>query len=333
MSVSIIIPVHNSEKYLDECILSVIKQLKPNDEVIIVENGSTDNSLVMCRRYAMKYENIHLLELDAVGVSIARNEGIKRAKSKWITFLDADDSLQENALRIPEEVLSEEPDIIIAGYSGKLVKQSADKCYKQIKPSLLALGVLQYAKYKKEIAKYAPIDNYNNWACWGKFYRRSFLIKNNIIFPDGIKLSEDTAFCFQAYIAARTIYTTKQIMYYYRENIESVTGRFQQDLMKNNMELVRMFEVYKKKTLLTQEMDTAIKAFYVRKVIECFYHCSDRRLVMDIEDARLLLKKMCLQPVIQSALKDTGYFHLIIGKKNRLKYGYALWKLKHGHFR
>ena len=223
MTVSVIIPVHNAEKFFVESVLSVLNQINNNDEIILVENGSDDNSPDLCREYAKKFNNIRTVSLGKVGVSVARNEGVKLARNEWITFVDADDKLHGGALDcISNKNIPADAEIIIAGYSrDEHAESHFDGKYKPINSELLARGVLRFAKYKKRIQTVAPIDDYNNWASWGKFYKRSFLTENDIAFPDGISLSEDTAFCFQAYCAAKHVYGINSVVYYYRPNEQS----------------------------------------------------------------------------------------------------------------
>ena len=108
--VSIIIPVHNSSKYLKKCIDSVLKQTYKNIEVICIENGSKDNSLKILKQY----KTIKTYSLKESGISLARNYGIKKAKGEYLYFLDSDDYIKENLI---EELVK------------KLEKDKSDLCY------------------------------------------------------------------------------------------------------------------------------------------------------------------------------------------------------------
>ena len=176
MKTSVVIPVHNSEQFLDDCLNSVIEQIKYNDEIILVENGSTDNTPALCKKYEKEYSFIKYVELGPVGVSVARNEGVKAAEGDWIIFVDSDDKLLPNAFDVLKKEESNEADIIIAGYSKDDNCTDALGCVFELEPELLAKGVLQFAKYRKRITRNAMIDDYNNWASWAKFFKRSLLI-------------------------------------------------------------------------------------------------------------------------------------------------------------
>lgn len=333
MSVSIIIPVHNSMKYLDECINSVLCQCKNTDEIILVENGSSDGTAELCRRYLKEYSNIRYLELGAVGVSVARNEGVRLASCDWITFLDSDDMLLDGALSVLKSPSVKDADIVLAGYTREDKKCIVEKNISIIDQELLKCCVLQFARYGNQLAKDAPIDNINNWACWGKFYKRELLQNYNVFFPQGISHSEDTAFCFHAYCVAKKIVATQQKIYYYRDNPNSICSTFSPNLEKNNIRLIEQFEYYRENFAYTENYLPLFLSFYTRKVIEIYYNCMcDNRYLGNRRQKQFLLKEICEHPIIYEALKKTKYRRIIIGKKNSLKYAWCLWRLKHAHY-
>ena len=105
--VSIIIPVYNTEIFLDKCIKSVIGQTYNNIEIIIVNDGSTDNSIKIIKKYANNDKRIMLINQSNQGVSKARNEGIKKAKGKYILFVDGDDYIEPNAVELSLQRIKE----------------------------------------------------------------------------------------------------------------------------------------------------------------------------------------------------------------------------------
>lgn len=89
--ISVIVPVYNGEKTLQRCVDSIIKSTVKDIEIILVENGSTDQTLKICQAYSNQYENIKTIVADVKGLSHARNLGMNAAKGDWIAFVDADD--------------------------------------------------------------------------------------------------------------------------------------------------------------------------------------------------------------------------------------------------
>ena len=92
--VSVIIPVHNTSKYIDKCLKTVLNQTLSDIEIILVENASTDNSLAICQEYAKQDSRIKIMHLDVGDLSYARNKGVAIATGEYVAFLDSDDLSQ-----------------------------------------------------------------------------------------------------------------------------------------------------------------------------------------------------------------------------------------------
>ena len=115
--ISIIIPVYNKAEYVEDCIQSVVSQDFDNFEVIVVEDGSTDNSAEICDRLADEYPNVTVLHPENGGVTAARRIGFERSKGEFITFVDADDKMLPGALRrLYDEILATGADEVVARY-------------------------------------------------------------------------------------------------------------------------------------------------------------------------------------------------------------------------
>lgn len=140
-AVSVIIPVYNVEKFLDETVQSVLDQQLQNFEIILVNDGSTDSSAEICQKYASLDSRIFVLKQENSGVSVARNKGLDHAEGKYVYFLDSDDSLGTEFLSSSIQVaLQEELDIVVVGeaYCNRAKKLTAvPTCGLLIKKSLL----------------------------------------------------------------------------------------------------------------------------------------------------------------------------------------------------
>lgn len=117
MKLSIIIPVFNTEKYLKRCLNSVIKARIDNAEIIIINDGSNDNSLKIIKEYANKYEFIRYIDKKNEGLAATKNLGIKEAKGKYISFIDSDDTINENFYKDALEFIEQEYDMIIYDFN------------------------------------------------------------------------------------------------------------------------------------------------------------------------------------------------------------------------
>lgn len=171
---SIIIPVYNVEKYLDDCLKSIIKQYIEEIEIILIDDGSTDKSGYICDKYSKDYEYIHVIHKENGGLSSARNVGIKEARGEYIWFVDSDDYIANNAIVKIMDKISDEVDLVIGSYcaiynDGKLV-------YDYLLEPTYDINPYEYF-YNIGSASYAAV----RFIC-----RRKFILDNNIFFTEGI---------------------------------------------------------------------------------------------------------------------------------------------------
>ncbi|MDR3216498.1 MAG: glycosyltransferase family 2 protein [Clostridiaceae bacterium] len=155
-SLSIVIPVYNTEKYLEECFLSIIPQLKDDDEVIFIEDGSTDGSRECLVRliHDCGKRNIRLIALEVnMGLSNARNIGIEAAKGEYIAFVDSDDYIEQGALsQIDNEIRLHNCDMVVTKING-FAEADVNRSYLAPELNIEFLNALPYAAFFEEIAK------------------------------------------------------------------------------------------------------------------------------------------------------------------------------------
>lgn len=224
--ISIVVPVFNAEKYLSRCIDSILNQYVKNIEIILVNDGSTDKSADICNKYAIKYGDlIKVIHQKNQGVSAARNEGIKIAKGKYISFIDSDDW-------VDKEMYAEILDIFNK-HNVDFVKCSAKRIYKdrvEATPNPMEPGYYDRDKIIKEIYPRMIISNklatnaiVSASTC---VYNLEFIRNNNILFNKNIKHFEDLLFNINVIINSNSFYYMKDNYFYnYFCNDESVTQK------------------------------------------------------------------------------------------------------------
>ena len=334
MSLSVIIPVHNSENYLKECVESVLPGLYEEDEVILVENGSSDSSWEICRSYDDAHPRVRAVQLETAGVSKARNCGVSLAKGEWVLFLDADDILDPGLLPAAHE-LDIEADIILCDYRFLDEDPAEDRnCLsdrRNVSPDLLRRAVLQYAKYRAQIQEAANLDNVTIWSCCSKLIRREFLIRNRIRFPESLYLSEDTAFSLQLYCSAKKVCYIRQNAFFYRRTPSSASRVHHPKLLENNEYLRKWTYQYVTEKGLDGELKDELASFLARKFIdECLYLIdSDTEEDFGIQ----YIRRNAAEPFMAKALKNAGYRYLIAGKRNSMRHCPVLWALKRKLYR
>ncbi len=212
MSVSVIIPVYNAEKYLDRCVQSVSDQSYKNLEIILIDDGSTDNSSQICDSYADNDKRIHVIHQKNSGVSCARNVGIECSSGEYVMFVDADDWLDNNYI-----------EKMVIGIKNSDVSISNFK-------SIHAENGLRKREYKyigdnREIDSRAfLLDCFSGaiytYTCWGKLYKRSLINDSRF---ENLAFSEDALFCRSVLAKADKIVLLDFEGYNYYQTSDSVT--------------------------------------------------------------------------------------------------------------
>lgn len=205
--ISIIVPIYNASRHIPFLIESICKQTYTNWELLLVDDGSKDESLQVCLAYQEKDARIKVLHQENQGPSAARNVGILAAIGEWVTFVDADDSLLDCFLSSMVNMLNDEQqvDIVFAGYVVVEAHQNNVFTYQ----SAVYSG---YEAVKDVISQ----SNILYRCCpWGKMFRRSIMIENNIRFDTQLAHSEDRLFVYDFLIHTKGVATTSAIGYLY----------------------------------------------------------------------------------------------------------------------
>lgn len=216
---SIIVPVFNVEQYIADCLESIIAS-QLDCEVIMIEDGSDDNSLEICKRYKDKYETFHLLINTGKGLSDARNMGLEKATGDYIWFVDSDDLICDDiAERIKLEISKHSPDVIAfdaVAFNETVLNWNLN--YYDRKDKIKDLCVMSGKDFFK---RYYLTDAYRDSACLN-IYKKDFLDKNTIRFVSGM-LCEDISFTFEVYMLAETMIYVPQNFYKRRYRNNSIT--------------------------------------------------------------------------------------------------------------
>lgn len=201
IKISVIVPIYNTEKFLRKCIESILNQTLQELEVILINDGSKDNSHNICLEYVEKYpKKIIYINNKNIGCSATRNLGIKLAQGEYIAFVDSDDYIEktmyEELWKVKEKYDS---DIVVCGitYVNLIEKTKKDSIPKIINQN-------EYFKHKNRIAN--PIN---------KIFRKKIILENKIFFPVNTHYSEDLVFCFKALLSTKKIDSISKSLYNY----------------------------------------------------------------------------------------------------------------------
>lgn len=218
--VSVIIPVYNVEKFLDRCLQSVVNQSFKNLEIICVNDGSTDGSETIIKKYVKKDHRIKLITQKNGGLSAARNTGLKAATAEYIMFVDSDDWIEKHTVMIALDKMLSNPQIDIVNFGANVVFDNNP--YSIIN---LNEGILNYhkIKYNGEYTLQTDLVIDTTVTAWNKLYKKSIIDKFSIFFPEGL-LYEDNAFFYKYVLHASKIYFVPAYLYNYFQRSDSIMG-------------------------------------------------------------------------------------------------------------
>lgn len=206
--ISIVVPVYNVSRYIVKCLNSIMNQKYSRFEVIIVDDGSTDNSLALCKDFENQDSRFQVFHKQNGGLSSARNYGLKHVKGDYITFIDSDDFIHENYLyELYTNIEKYQSDISICTYyiyydDKKMFSFSRQKNY------------FTYEMDAQDCLKNMLVENGYSVSAWGKLYKTSLF--NDVYFPEG-KICEDNGTTYKIISKAdKIIYINSPLYYYYK---------------------------------------------------------------------------------------------------------------------
>lgn len=216
VKVSVIVPVYNVEKYLRQCLDSLVNQTLKDIEIICVNDGSSDNSLQILQEYSKNYSNIIVINQKNQGAGLARNVGIQQAQGDYIGFVDPDDWIELNMFEILyNKAVMTDVDIVECDY--RMVFENSTK----IKNRTLFGSLHTWKKFPIACGKifdwkYVKTQVFSGLRCmvWNRLYKRNFVLDANLSFPKG--KGEDYPFSLDAVLSAKSIVHCGKILYNYR---------------------------------------------------------------------------------------------------------------------
>ncbi|MFS0555840.1 glycosyltransferase [Brevibacillus sp. 179-C9.3 HS] len=228
--VSIIIPIYNTEKFLVRAIDSVLSQSYSNIEVILVNDGSTDDSGRICDNYVQKYPNVKVIHQKNNGVSVSRNIGLEKAKGKYIQFVDSDDEINRNMTETLVFRMEEQGcDIVICGYTNIGLKTKSFS----VESGLFDANEFIISSYLD--SQKTPFV----WSSCNMIYKNTVIKKNNLRFDTNYAMGEDGLFTLEYLLKSDKIYIVNDIFYkhylYQPEERISAISHFILDLYELRM--------------------------------------------------------------------------------------------------
>lgn len=221
--ISVIVPVYNVEKYIDECLNSLLNQSYSNIEIILVDDGSKDNSASICDEYSKKYSNVRVVHKENGGLGFARNTGIDNCQGEYLLFIDSDDYVANNYVETMfENLFSTHSDACMSGYTA-----IDGEVKHEVKNGLAGNEFSNIEIINKIIPMMCGRDKYGisvQMSACMVMYKRSIIQENKIrFFSEREFISEDLLFNINYLSHCKKVVCTDITGYYYRYNPTSLT--------------------------------------------------------------------------------------------------------------
>ncbi len=281
--ISIIIPIYNVEKYLSRCLDSVIRQTYKNIEIILVNDGSTDDSGVICEKYQKKDSRIHYIKQENGGLSAARNTGMKNAHGEYFIFIDSDDYVNVHFVEeLYSASMNTNADMAVCNY--KIVYEQKVDIFKQ-ETSLLE--VVEENKFDNLYNKRSTVTT----VAWNKLYKKELFDK--IKYPDG-KLHEDEYVIPYLLEKVKRITYTNCKYYYYYQRPNSITGSYgmkRLDILKALKDRVKFFKEKQNKRLEARALYNYYYQLLYQKNMMLKYFPKEKKMIKKMEMRRKKIEK------------------------------------------
>lgn len=244
ISISVLMPVYNSEKFLLETVQAVINQSYIDWELILVDDGSTDNSKEICTKLMNDDKRIKYIFQENLGVSHTRNVALENAKGKYIVFVDSDDLIHEDYLKILiNSIEKSNSDVSVCNFIERKISNTGK--IEDITREFYPKEVMEMSEMKDYIMDFGNSGLLN--PLWNKIYKREIIENNNITFDEKVETGEDFIFNLQYFRKVKKISFIKDSLYYYiRRNNNSITYKYIENMYEKGWEIHWLLESFLK---------------------------------------------------------------------------------------
>lgn len=307
---TIIMPTYNSSKYIDKTIDSLIHMIGKHEkqiEVLFIDDGSSDDTLEKLKKYVNSNHYMKIIKNKHAGVCVARNTGINIAKGEYITFLDSDDTFEKDFMDFFNSLLEayEKPEIILADVRGvndnRLLTNPSSNEKLQIVQAMFWLGNL---RIEPGIA--------------AKFFKRSFILKNKLLYDKRLTISEDELFNTQSFLKAKSILLTPQSFYHIKQSHTLIY--FNKKILSGQLafldELKKLLQQYDSDPSALLILNRA-KLTAIDMIVDRYYGPLYINGTNNLEKSASLLKQVIIQNELEISL-NTKKFDSIISFRYRL---------------
>lgn len=325
MQVSVVVPVYNEEKYLSDCINSILGQTYSNIELILVDDGSTDRSGTICNQFQLKDERVKVFHKQNGGLVSAWKYGVNKAKNEYICFVDSDDMIQKNHIRDMVNAVQK--------YNADMVISPVNKIEgKKIEPFIYTLKPGYIKNYRNQfiLKILTDMDKVSERKLppnrWGKLLRKKDIINNLKYVDNRVTYGEDLNIIFPIFCDINSIYiiNTDNNSYLYRlREGTMVSGYDKKRWLSISLVYSNLKKAVLNKSNLPLDMLKQVKIDYLKALIDC-YKNQVQSSNIEYKDIKLLIKEMnnlvIFDNIKSIKLKGLSYKNYLI-----------IWNIFHGN--
>lgn len=315
--VSVIVPIYNVDSFLEKCIDSIINQTYKDIEIILIDDGSTDNSGDICDKYADKYGNIKTIHQENAGVSEARNLGISVAEGEFIICVDSDDIIERNMIEEMVSCINDDVNVVLCAvdlFNTHYYKERRNRIQSYIKKN----GIIDIKEFIASASK-SMFQPYFG-APYNKLIRKMFIEKYELKYLEGACLAEDMCFCYEMYSHLTRIGICDKVLYHHRINAGKSLSRKKHTIGEIEIrfkEINNVIDMFCNRQKLNKRYIALFKQQILSFQIALIADCDG----IGISDKAHRIEKVCNN----SAVKYDALFSSLILKKYYFIYVILYW--------
>ncbi|MBQ8572725.1 MAG: glycosyltransferase [Ruminococcus sp.] len=281
--ISIIVPIYNIEKYLEECLQSLVQQTYKNIEIICVDDGSTDNSGEICKQFADSDERVIVISQKNKGAGAARNTALRMARGEYIGFVDSDDYVSKDMYqKLYDAIIKNDCDIASCNFCN-VFKNRIDAVEAKDNKSIYS---------NTEILKLTAV-HWKYYIVCNKLFKRELI--DGIEFPEGNSI-DDGFFTYQVFAKAKKIVWIEDVLYYYRQRKSSVMN----EESRQRKRALEASNLHKEKLEFAKKSFKSLLSVFQKKLIDtCIINIRNGYLTSEeVRDCICYLRKNCFKALL-----------------------------------
>ena len=303
--ISIIVPIYNIEKYLARSIESLIGQTYPHLEIILVNDGSKDQSLSICQEYAKKDKRIVIIDKVNEGVSIARNTGIEAATGKYIGFIDPDDWVEPDMYeKLYNQLKKWDAPVSLCNYFKDSKKRSSPKTFAFKDEVLRGEEVTQkLVNNMVGMPDLMPTNVVIMGCVWRGLFKKEFLDAHELRFSPGLTIMEDLVFMVQTLLKCECVAIEQGAYYHYVQNPSSALHTYNKRLWEDQIKVYHLLEQTFIEMGIEEEMQSRLDFRYIGMVLSAIKNETYMKKNSDLKDTVANIRQICQDEKLKFVLE------------------------------